>query len=54
LSAILYTLGSFLFTLARREQKETAFAAVEWPVFGAIVVAAVIGVYGLASGSLSI
>jgi len=54
LSAILYTLGTILFVLARREQKETTFASLEWPVFAVIVLAAIIGVCGLVSGSLTI
>jgi arginine:ornithine antiporter / lysine permease len=53
-SAILYAIGSALFVLARREQGKTVFAGMEWLLLGVILVAAVIGVYGLASGSLSI
>jgi arginine:ornithine antiporter/lysine permease len=53
-SAILYAIGSVLFVLARREQGKTVFAGMEWLLLGVILVAAVIGVYSLASGSLSI
>ena len=53
-SAILYAIGSVLFVLARREQGSTVFAGMEWLLLGVILIAAVIGVYSLASGSLSI
>jgi len=42
------------FVLARREQGKTVFAGMEWLLLGVILVAAVIGVYSLTSGSLSI
>lgn len=54
LSAILYCLGSTLFVLARREQKETSFAPVEWPIVAAIIIAAAIGVCGLLTGAITI
>lgn len=54
LSAILYWFGSIFFFLARREQKLATFAAVEWPVFGAITIAAIIGICGLVTGALAI
>ena len=55
LSAILYTswIHSF-FSLARREQQEKTFTSAEWLIFGAVVIAAIIGVCGLISGSLTI
>src|SRR5215467_1857042 len=53
-SAILYAIGSVLFVLARREQGSTVFAGMEWLLLGVILMAAVIGVYSLATGSLSI
>jgi arginine:ornithine antiporter / lysine permease len=53
-SAILYAIGSVLFVLARHEQGKTVFTGMEWLLLGVIIVAALIGVYGLASGSLSI
>lgn len=54
LSAILYCVGSTLFVIARREQKETSFAAAEWPIVAIIVIAAAIGVCGLISGAITI
>jgi len=54
LSAILYSLGTILFVLARREQKVAAFARLEWLIFGAIILAAIIGVGGLSFGLLKI
>jgi arginine:ornithine antiporter/lysine permease len=54
LSALLYAPGSLLFVLARREQGKAVFTTAEALLFGAVVVAALIGVYGLASGSISI
>ena len=53
-SAILYALGTLLFVYARRERKETTFAGAEWPIFGAVVLAGLVGVYGLISGTISI
>jgi arginine:ornithine antiporter/lysine permease len=53
-AAILYAIGSVFFMLARQEQGKTVFAGMEWVLLGVILVAALIGVYSLASGSLSI
>ena len=54
LSALLYAPGTALFILARREQKKTAFTLVEGLLFGAIVIAAAVGLYSLATGTISI
>jgi arginine:ornithine antiporter/lysine permease len=54
LSALIYAPGTVLYFLARREQKVRLFAPMEWLVFGGIVVAAVVGLYALISGSISI
>ena len=54
LSALLYAPGPTLFIIARREQRETAFRPVEWLLFEAILVAAVVGLYSLATGIISI
>jgi len=54
LSAILYTPGTLLFLLARRERKETIFRPFEAIIFAAITVAACAGVYALAAGAISI
>jgi arginine:ornithine antiporter / lysine permease len=54
LSAILYCAGSVLFVMARREQRQAVFSGVEWPIMGAIIIAAAIGVCALIRGSLAI
>ena len=54
LSALLYAPGTALFIMARREQRKTAFTFVESLLFGAIVVAAAAGLYGLVAGTISI
>ncbi len=54
LSAILFAPGSILFIIARREQGRPLFTSVEWILFIAVVAGAVIGVYGLATGTIAI
>jgi arginine:ornithine antiporter/lysine permease len=54
LSALLYAPGTILFIIAKREQNKTVFMPVEWLVFAVIVVAAIVGLYSLASGAISI
>jgi arginine:ornithine antiporter/lysine permease len=54
LSALIYAPGTILYFLARREQKEPVFKPAEWFVFGGMVVAALVGLYGLISGWVSI
>ena len=54
LSALLYAPGTALFILARREQKKTAFTLVEGLLFGVILIAAAVGLYSLATGTISI
>ena len=54
LSALIYAPGPVLSLLARREQKETVFTSMERLVFGLVVVAALSGVYGLLSGSITV
>lgn len=54
LSAVLYAPGSVLYFVARREQKETVFTFTERIIFRLVVVAALAGVYGLASGSIAV
>ena len=54
LSALLYAPGTLLFVIARREQSKLVFTRFEWLLFSAIVVAAICGLYGLASGDISI
>jgi arginine:ornithine antiporter/lysine permease len=54
LSALLYAPGTVLFVLARREQGNAVFSAIEWLAFAVTVIAAIAGLYGLASGTISI
>ena len=54
LSALLYAPGTILFIIAKREQSTTVFTPVEWLIFGVVVVAAIVGLYSLATGAISI
>ena len=54
LSALLYAPGTALFIIARCEQRKTVSTLVEWVLFGAILVAAAVGLYSLAAGTISI
>ncbi|MGO4394490.1 basic amino acid/polyamine antiporter [Variovorax sp. M-6] len=54
LSAVLYAPGTLLYIWARREQKLTVFTAVEWAIFIVAIIGAVVGIYGLATGSITI
>jgi arginine:ornithine antiporter / lysine permease len=55
LAAILFAPGTVLYYMARREQGKPVFDKTsDWILFGVIVAAAVYGVYGLATGSISI
>ncbi|HEV7547094.1 MAG TPA: basic amino acid/polyamine antiporter [Reyranella sp.] len=54
LSALLYAPGTVLFIIAKREQSKIVFTPVEWLIFGVVVVAAIVGLYGLATGMISI
>jgi arginine:ornithine antiporter/lysine permease len=54
LSALLYAPGTVLYVLSRREQRKAVFTGPEGVIFGAILVAAVAGLYGLVSGSISV
>jgi arginine:ornithine antiporter/lysine permease len=54
LSALLYAPGTILFIIAKREQSKLVFTAIEWLIFGVIVVAAIVGLYSLANGMISI
>ena len=54
LSALLYAPGTVLFIIAKREQSKTVFTPVEWLIFGVVVVAAIVGLYSLATGMISI
>ena len=54
LSAILYAPGTALYFWARREQNKQVFTAIEWVIFAAAVIGAVIGIHGLATGYITI
>jgi arginine:ornithine antiporter/lysine permease len=55
LSAILFAPGTLLYFWARREQGKLVFNKTsDWVVFGIIVAGAIYGIYGLATGSISI
>ena len=54
LSAIFFAPGTILFVLARREQRAQVFTPVEWIIFLIVAAAAVFGVYGLATGIITI
>lgn len=54
LSAVLYAPGSLLYIWARREQGKRVFGTVDWIIFIVAVVGAVIGIHGLATGSITI
>ena len=55
LSAVLFAPGTILYFIARREQGKPVFdKSSEWITFGVIVAAGIYGVYGLATGTISI
>ncbi|MGB8240928.1 MAG: amino acid permease, partial [Azonexus sp.] len=55
LSAVLFAPGTVLYLIARREQGKPVFEKTsDWVTFGVILVAGIYGVYGLATGTISI
>jgi len=55
LSAVLFAPGTVLYYMARREQAKPVFERTsDWITFGVIVAAGIYGVYGLATGVISI
>lgn len=54
LASILFAPGTLLFVRARREQGERLFTPVEAVLCAAVVVAAVVGVYMIASGAIEV
>jgi arginine:ornithine antiporter/lysine permease len=54
LSAILYAPGTILFIWARREQGELVFKPFEWLILAVVVIGAIMGIYGLATGGITI
>ena len=54
LSCIIFAPGTLLFIFARREQQRRMFTPAEWVLFLVILTGAVVGIYGLATGAISI
>jgi len=54
LSAVLYAPGTLLYLWARREQGKQVFTPIEWLIFALAALGAVIGIYGLATGSITV
>jgi arginine:ornithine antiporter/lysine permease len=55
LSAVVFAPGTVLYFIARREQGKPVFDRTsDWVVFGIIMAGAIYGVYGLATGAISI
>jgi arginine:ornithine antiporter / lysine permease len=54
LSAVLYAPGTLLYVWTRREQGKPLFSPVEWLIFAIAVIGCVVGIYGLATGSITI
>ena len=54
LAAILYAPGTALYIWSRREQDCQVFTPLELAVFGALILGAVAGLYGLATGGIAL
>ena len=54
LSAILYAPGTVLYFWARLEQRARVFKPIEWVIFIAVAIAAVVGIHGLVTGYITI
>jgi len=54
LSAVLYAPGTALYIWARREQSKTVFTSIDWIIFIVAVIGAVIGIYGLVTGMITL
>ena len=54
LSAVLYAPGTALYFWTRREQKKRVFYSIDWVIFLILVVGCFAGIYGLASGSITL
>lgn len=54
LSAVLYGPGTALYVWARRERGDAVFKPIEWAIFTLVAVAALIGIYQLATGVIDI
>ncbi len=54
LSCVLYAPGTILYFWARHEQKKKLFTPVEWGIFIIAVIGCLVGIYGLASGTIEL
>jgi arginine:ornithine antiporter/lysine permease len=54
LSAIFFAPGTVLFIITQREQRARLFTPAEWVLFLVVVAAAIYGIYGLATGMITI
>ncbi|NYT69705.1 basic amino acid/polyamine antiporter [Pusillimonas noertemannii] len=54
LSSLIYAPGTILFVIARKEQRSHVFDGFEWAIFGAIVLAAAAGLWGLVSSGMTL
>ena len=54
LSAVFYAPGTALYFWARRERNKKIFTAGEWVIFAVVVIGAIIGVYALATGYITL
>jgi arginine:ornithine antiporter / lysine permease len=54
LSCVIYAPGTLLYYQARREQKAVLFTPVEWLIFAAACIAAILAIYGLATNTLHV
>ena len=54
LAAILYAPGTVLYIWARRERGKPVFSPIDWIILIAVIVAAVVGIYSLATGAITI
>ena len=54
LSAVLYAPGTILYIWTRREQRKKVFKTSDWVIFGIAVVGAIAGIFGLATGTITV
>src|SRR5262249_19835485 len=54
LSAVLYAPGTILYIWTRREQGKTVFKTSDWVIFGVAILGAIAGIYGLATGTITV
>ncbi|MEJ8816281.1 basic amino acid/polyamine antiporter, partial [Variovorax ureilyticus] len=54
LAAVLYAPGTVLYVWARRERGKPVFSPIDWLILILIVIGAVVGLYGLATGVITI